>query len=198
MWKRAFLGLLSINLLIVAAIGLWLDLLPPQSAPPPGRPVPAGAAAVQVAVGDDAINAYLEYALAQQPDMRKVLSYARVHFASNWDVSLGVKLADRVVPFDLTFSPRIAGGDLVLQVQGAEMGHVPIPTSLLMVIFRHLPWPDWIRVDDPGSQLVLRFSARPQRPYGVRMVSYSAADKRLTANIYILPKSIASMAHSAR
>ena len=194
MWKRAFIVLLSFNLLLVVGFTAWWGTLPRAGST--GLPVTPGAAGstqlatVKVAIGDQAINSYLQYALSEQQDVKKVLSYAKVGFGNQWDVQLGIKLTDRVVPFNLNFQPQIQGGNLWLQVQSASMGQIPIPVAALIFVFRHLPWPTWIAVNANTSTLELNFTQRPQNPYGVAVESYSSTEKLLTLNISIQPKTL--------
>lgn len=119
-----------------------------------------------------------------------MLSSAQVSFADTWNVQLGIKLSDRVVPFSITFIPQVNHGNLLLQVQSATMGQIPIPTAALMFVFRHLPWPNWIAVDDAHSILALNFTERPQNPYGVYIQNYSNQTKLLTLQITIQPKTL--------
>ncbi|MCL6445398.1 MAG: DUF2140 family protein [Alicyclobacillus sp.] len=192
MWKKAFVTLLSLNLMLLVGITLWFGSLPRPSAPP-RQDVPSDsgkAANVQLAIGPSAINTYLEYALADEPDVSRVLSFARVHFGQHWDVQVGLKLYGKVVPCDVEFAPSIQAGNLQLHVLSATVGQIPMPTSLLMLIFRHVPWPNWIAVDVKQQNLNLNFTERAQHPYGIHVVGYSSTTKRLTLNVSILPKAL--------
>lgn len=193
MWKKAFVALLSLNLLVLVSLTLWWGSLPKasrvqsqvQSASDAGK-----TATVQLAVGEDAINAYLEYALSDQQDLQKVLSYARVKFVENWEIQFGIKLSGRVVPSDVVFAPTIQGGNLILSVKSATVGELPIPTSGLFFIFKKLPWPSWITVDATQDTLHLNFTDRPQHPYGIQVLGYSPDTKLLTLRVTIVPKSL--------
>ncbi|MBX5435728.1 MAG: DUF2140 family protein [Alicyclobacillaceae bacterium] len=192
MWKKAFLTLLSLNLLVVVLVALWIGLLPKESPPlPAGTSSSSGkSATVQLSVGPDAINTYLDYAVSQQADLKRVLSYAHVRFNRSWDVQVGVKMADKIVPCDVVFQPDIHQGNLSLGVESATIGDIPVPTGLLMIVFRHVPWPQWIVVDAEHGQLDLKFTERPQHPYGVRVLGYSPITRQLTMAVSIQPKSL--------
>lgn len=194
MWKKAFVVLLSFNLLIVVGFTVWWGTLPKigqgTGVTPPSSSVTAKAATIQLSVGSNAINSYLDYALSQQADVQKVLASAQVSFGNTWNVQLGIKLSNRVVPFAITFAPQVARGNLLLQVQSATMGQIPIPTAALMFVFRHLPWPNWIGVDEAHNVLALNFTERPQNPYGVYITDYSAQSRLLTLQITIQPKAL--------
>ncbi|SFU91749.1 DUF2140 family protein [Alicyclobacillus macrosporangiidus] len=196
MWKRAFIALLSVNLAVLALLGLWWGSLPKAGSVP--APVPAAgekAATFQLALDQDAINTYLEYAVSEQPDLKAVLAYARVQFDDRWRVQLGFKLQDRVVPADVVFTPSISGGDVTLHMESATVGalpSIPVPESALFFVFKHLPWPNWIGVDAEHADLQLHLSQRPQRPYGVQVIGYDPAQKLLTLRVSILPKSLLS------
>lgn len=193
MWKRAFVILVSINLLVFAVGVAWLTSFPRASeSPQPPAPIAVspGSANVQLSIGQDAINTYLQYALSEQLDVQRVLSYAEVDFSNVWDCDLGIKLADRVVPFQLEFTPIIQNGNLDLQVTSASMGDLPIPVSLLFLVLRHLAWPNWIQLDPNGHLIDLNFTDRPQRPYGIHIDSYSPQTELLTLTVTIVPKAI--------
>ncbi len=191
MWKRAFIVLVSINLVVFVFGAVWLNSFP-RFAPTPssqisilGKPTN-----VQLAIGQDAINTYLEYALTEQPDLRQIFSYARVQFDTTWDCDVGINLADRVVPFQLTFQPSIVAGNLDLQVVNASIGDIPIPTSLLLLVLKHAPWPYWITLDISQQAIDVNFSKRIPHPYGVQVLGYSSQTKLLTLMVSIVPKSV--------
>ena len=194
LWKKAFVVLLSLNLLVIVGLtALWGSLPKVSQSSSPG--VTAGAsnqqpATVQLAVGQNAINAYLQYALSQQKDVKNVLSSAQIQFGNAWTVNAGFKLSDRVVPFDMVFTPTVQNGNLQLALQSANMGQLPIPTAALVFVFRRLPWPNWITVDPSTDALDLNFTKRPQNPYGVSIVGYSPQTRLLTLKVSILPKDL--------
>jgi uncharacterized protein YpmS len=193
MWRKAFIALLSLNLLIIVIFTLWWGSLPKASQVQPKVNNVAQddkTATIQLAIGEDAINAYLEYALSDQQDMQKVLSYARVKFDTTWDLQVGIKLSNRVVPSDIQIQPTIQDGNLHLKVLSATMGELPIPISGLFFVFNKLPWPSWITVDPDQDTLHVNFTARPQHPYGIQILDYSQTTKLLTLRITILPKTL--------
>ncbi|WP_026962161.1 DUF2140 family protein [Alicyclobacillus herbarius] len=191
-WKRAFIILLTVDLLVVVAITVWWGTLPKaNSGPVAPAPARSGkAATVQLSIGQDAVNAYLDYALSEQSDLKNTLSYARVEFDDTWEVQIGAKLADRVVPFDVEFNPVIRNGNLELQMESADLGQVPVPPAALIMILRHLPWPDWIAVNPDQRAIDLNFTDRPQHPYGIRILGYSRQTRLLTLQVTIVPKTL--------
>lgn len=191
MWKKAFILLLLLNLAVVFGGIVWLNSLVRQTPTSTSQSAVSGVpATVQLAVGQDAINTYLEYFLSEQADMSKVLSYARVRFGTNWQGDLGIKLVDRVVDFNIVFVPHIQGGNLDLQVTNANMGQIPLPPSLLFLVFRRLPWPSWITVDASNDTLNVNLTQRPQHPYGIQVLSYSPQTRLLTLLVSIVPKAV--------
>ncbi|MCL6627150.1 MAG: YpmS family protein [Alicyclobacillus shizuokensis] len=193
-WKRAFIVLLALDLLVVVAVTVWWGTLPKAASTP--SPVTSGRqagkpATIQLSIGQDAVNAYLDYALSEQPDLKNTLSYARVRFGeTTWKVQLGAKLADRVVPFNVVFTPAIHNGNLELRIDSADLGQVFLPPSALIVILRHLPWPAWISVNGEERALNLNFSQRPQQPYGLRVLRYAPKTRLLTLKVTIVPKTL--------
>jgi|GEM_PF-2188970 len=200
MWKKAFVILLSFDLLIAIGAAVWWSTLPVASSANNGTFTKSAQiqnpAKVQLSIGQDAVNSYLTYALSEQKDVQNVLSYAKVGFNQNWNVQLGVKLADKVVAFDVTLVPTVLNGNLQLHVTQADFGQVPIPVSALFLVFRHLPWPQWIAVDAATSNINLNFRQRPQNPYGVQVLQYDEQTKLLTLQITIAPKSLANATKS--
>ncbi|WAH36577.1 DUF2140 family protein [Alicyclobacillus dauci] len=193
-WKRGFIILLSLNILVFAGGLILLDTFPAANSPRvkqiEQQQAPGQTTSVQLVLGQDAINTYMDYALSQQADVHKVLDYAHIQFASTWNCDLGVKLMDKVVPFHLVLVPTVVGGNLYLQVKSAAMGQVPVPNSLLFLMLKHLPWPDWIGLDVPHQTLQLNLTKRPQNPYGVRIIGYSAQTQQLSLEITMVPKAL--------
>ena len=192
MWKRAFIVLLSLNILVFVLGILWLNSFPRASTTPPTAV--AGTqdktANVQIAIGQDAINTYLEYALSEQTDVKQFLSYARVQFGSNWDANVGIILADRVVPFTMEFTPTVVSGNLDLQVKSASIGDIPVPVSLLFLVLKRAPWPYWITPDAESSTIDVNFTQRTPHPYGIQILNYSPQTDLLTLNVSIVPKTV--------
>ncbi|MCL6637921.1 MAG: YpmS family protein [Alicyclobacillus sp.] len=189
-WKKAFLLLFSFNLAVIAGIGLWFDSLPRRTQQMPVSPAaPAGqTAAVNLTVDQDAVNTYLTYALSEQPDLAKVLAYARVQMDTQWQVNLGLQLSDRVVPADVVMIPEVVGGNLRLHMESAEIGSLPVPVDGLFLALKHLPWPAWIDVDSSHSDLVLNVTQRPANPYGVSVLDYDPGKRALTLRVTLQPK----------
>ncbi len=189
MWKRAFIVLLSLNLVVFVFVIAWLNTFPrTQPAPNTDASVTQKAANVQLAVGQDAINTYLEYALTEEPDVKQIFSYARVGFSNTWDCDVGIKLTDRVVPFQLTFDPNVQSGNLDLKIESASIGGIPVPTSLLMLVLKHAPWPYWISLNTDNEAIDVNFTKRTPKPYGVQILNYSPQTKLLTLVVSIVPK----------
>lgn len=189
MWKRAFIVLLSVNLVLSVFVIAWLNILPRSASVPKADAGLTGKAAnVQLAVGEDAINTYLQYALTEQPDLQQFLSYARVGFSDTWDCDVGIRLTDRVVPFHLTLSPSVQSGNVDLKIDSAQMGGIPIPTSLLTLVLKHVPWPYWISLDAQNEAIDVNFTKRIPHPYGVKILNYSPDTKLLTMMVSIVPK----------
>ncbi|EPZ43002.1 DUF2140 family protein [Alicyclobacillus acidoterrestris] len=200
-WKRGFIILLSLNILVFVGGLIVLDSFPSatsssvkkfQSTPDDGK-----TAAVQVVIGQDAINSYIAYALTQEADVQKIMSYAQIQFASTWNCDIGVKLLDKVVPFHLVLVPDVENGNLNLQVKSASMGQVPVPDSLLFLLLKHLQWPNWINLDANHHILQLNFTQRPQEPFGVRILGYSSTTQQLSLQVTMSPSAIAQSANHA-
>ncbi|GMA63238.1 YpmS family protein [Alicyclobacillus fastidiosus] len=194
-WKRGFIILLSLNILVFVGGLIVLDTFPSQSSSSvknmQSTQDDSKTAAVQVVIGQDAINSYLAYELTQEADVQKIMSYAHIQFASTWNCDLGVKLLDKVVPFHLVFVPDVENGNLNLQVQSASMGEVPVPNSLLFLLLKHLQWPNWINLDANHQTIQLNFTERPQQPFGVRILNYSSTTQQLTLQVMMSPSAIA-------
>lgn len=194
-WKRGFIILLALNVLVFAGGLIALDAYPSASSTgantnAPQQPTSNETASVQISIGQNAINTYLDYALSQLGDVHNIMNYARVQFSDNWSCDIGVKLLNRVVPFHIVFVPTVVNGDLHLQVQSAVMGQVPVPDSLLFLVLKHLPWPNWIALDPTHHTIQLNFTQRPQNPYGVSILGYSAKSQLLNLKVTMVPKEL--------
>lgn len=192
-WKRAFIILLSLNVLVFAGGIILLNSFPKETAPttPPSLATPsAGKASVQVVIGQDAINTYLAYAIRQDATLKKNLRYARIQFASDWTCDFGVNVLDSTVPFHLVLSPLIEQGNLYLQVKQASMGVLPIPNGLLFSILQRVHWPSWIGVDQAHDILQINLTKRPQNPFGVEVLNYSSSQQQLTLQLSMSPNAM--------
>lgn len=194
MWKKAFVLLISIDLLVVVAAAVWFASLPSAThgTPPKSSSSSEQQAKIELSMGAPAINTYLAYALAKQPDVAKAVSYVRVDFGDQWLVDFGLRLGNRAVPVQLTIAPHIQGGNLGMQMQHATLGGISIPPALLVLTLAHAPWPSWITVDTSTNTLAVNFAKRPSTPYGLRVLSYSAKTKQLSVQVLITPQSVLS------
>ncbi len=148
-------------------------------------------ATVQLAVGDAALNTFMEYALSGQKDLNHVVSYVRLTFADQWQVKVGFNVASRILPFEFVIDPQVQqGGNLSLHVISASMGQIGAPLGVVFFVFDHLSFPAWIRVNGQSHSLELNFSERPQQPYGIHIISYQPTTRLLTLRISMVPKSV--------
>lgn len=194
MWKKAFVLIISIDLLIAIAAAVWFATLPAatRATPPKSSTGSSQQAPIELTMGAPAINTYLAYALAKQPEVTKAVSYVRVNFANQWVVDFGLRLGSRSVPVQLSIAPHIQGGNLGMQIQSATLGGIPVPPSLLVLTLAHAPWPHWIAVNTSTNTLQINFTARPANPYGLRVLGYSSQTKQLSVQVLITPQSALS------
>lgn len=193
-WKKLFVILLSINLLLFVLVALWFQTLPRSHATTAHQHLLAQAANVDLTIGQQAVNTYLTYALDEQKDVRNVLDYASVRFTNDWNIILGVKIAGRIIPCDVELMPSVHQGDLWLPVTSASIGGVSVPKSLLFYLFKHAPWPSWIVVDDHNQRIDVNLADRApskKSPYHIRAKDYSPQSQTITFIVSILPKQIA-------
>lgn len=192
MWKKAFVVLISLDLLIAVAGVVWFRSLPRAANLPPPRASTQNQqqlAQIELSMGAQAINTYLEYGLAKQKDLSQVVTYANVGFGNHWTVRFGLRLGNRVLPVTIVITPHIQSGNLGLQMISAQLGGLPVPPALLMMTFRQVPWPNWIFVSTATDTLQLNFTKRSPSPYGLRILSYSSNTKQLSMRVLIAPKS---------
>ncbi|GMA57883.1 hypothetical protein GCM10025858_23860 [Alicyclobacillus sacchari] len=193
-WKRAFIVLLSINLLIVVAALIVWNTLPTKSQTWNGT-APKGIGqqlTVEVQIGQDAINAYLSYAIAHDEEVGKILGSADVQFDRNWNCDFGIRLLGRIVPFHLVLTPEVTSGNLVLHVDSASMSFFPIPNSILFSVLERAHTPDWVETNPNQDDVGIDFSKRPQRPFGIRVLNYSDTTKKLALQLTISPQAVLS------
>ncbi|WP_067621189.1 DUF2140 family protein [Alicyclobacillus acidiphilus] len=197
-WKRAFIILFGINLLICAAGLIAWNALPnhaPSQTVSPAK-TPAGAPSVDVVIGQDAVNAYLAYAIQQEADLRQIVEGAHVQFATNWDCDFYIDVLGKAMPFHLTITPLIENGNMLLHVEKASMASIPIPNPILFSLLGRARWPNWIQTDAGHDNLDINFTSRPQQPFGVRAVQYSPETQQLTMQITISPNTLMKSTNS--
>ncbi|RIV24269.1 DUF2140 family protein [Alicyclobacillaceae bacterium I2511] len=193
-WKKSFVTLLSLNILVfVMAVLFWGSLPKKQQVQ---QQVQQGSAShqtatVQLAVGDAALNTFMEYALSGQKDLNPVLSYMRLTFSNQWQLQVGLNIASRVLPLEFVLIPQVQPtGNLALNVVSANMDGISAPVDVVFFIFEHLSLPTWIRINAPSHIIDLNFTNRPQQPYGIHIVSYNPTTHLLTLRISMVPKSL--------
>ncbi|MFX4301386.1 DUF2140 family protein [Alicyclobacillus tolerans] len=188
-WKRAFVVLLSINLLAAIGLLVWVTSFPkPSASTVPLQSIPSGTPAnIQMSIGDEAINAYLAYDLPRQKDLNRFLQSAKVNFSNNWKAQLDILFLGRVIPFDMTFLPVVENGNLNLQLEQSSMGGVGLPNRLLFLFFERMPWPNWIQLQSQNDMIQVNLSERPQSPFRIRALAYNPRTRLLTLEISIFP-----------
>ncbi|GLG01326.1 hypothetical protein Alches_13650 [Alicyclobacillus hesperidum subsp. aegles] len=191
-WKRAFIILLSINLLIVVAALIVWNTFPTKNQSTGGAPplVASQQPAVEVQIGQEAINAYLSYAIAHDEEVGKILGSANVQFDHDWNCDFGIRLLGKIVPFHLVLTPKVTAGNLVLHVDSASMSFFPIPNSILFSVLERAHTPNWVEMNAGQDDVEIDFSKRPQRPFGIRMLNYSEATKKLALQLTISPQAV--------
>lgn len=192
-WRKLFVVLLSLNLMLFVLVALWFGSLPKADSVVRTPTIPTTDANVELTIGQQAVNSYLTYALEEQKDVNKVLRYITVGFTNNWNFRLGVNVADRVIPCDVVLTPTVHDGNLWLPVVSASIGGITVPKSLLFYLFSHAPWPSWIVVDSQAEQIDVNLTERPQSkksPYHIRAIGYSAVTRSLTFLVSISPKQL--------
>ena len=188
MWKKLFVILLSLNLLAFVSVALWFELLPtPKQVSRTPSPLPANAANIELVVGQEAVNTYLSYALTEQKDVQKILSYASVTFQNQWNIRFGLKVADKVVPCDIELTPVIHQGNLWFPIDGATLGGFAVPKSLLFMLFEHVTWPSWIVIDPFAEEIRVNLTSRPSGQYRIRAMGYSNETRRITFEVSMMP-----------
>lgn len=191
-WKRAFIVLFGLNLLVGALFLIIWNTFPNASQPPAQTPPSAAknAPSVEVVIGQDAVNAYLAYALQHEADVSQIVSAAHVEFASDWDCDFSVNVLGKAIPFHLVITPIIENGNMLLHVRQASMGVVPIPNPFLFSVLSRARFPSWISPDASHDNLQINFAKRQQGSFGVRAVSYSAKAQELTMKLMISPSDL--------
>ncbi|SIT02845.1 DUF2140 family protein [Alicyclobacillus vulcanalis] len=191
MWKRLFIVLAALDLLaVVAGLIVWNSLPTASRAPAPAAPPVTSAPVVQVDIGADAINAYLAYAIAHDPEVSRVLASGSVQFGDTWVCDFAVKVLDHAVPMQFVVTPVIQGGNLVLHVDSAQLSFIPIPRTVVFSVLERAPLPNWIQVDGSAQNIALNFTERPAKPFAVRVVGYSPTTQKLSLDLAISPQAL--------
>ncbi|MBF8378518.1 DUF2140 family protein [Alicyclobacillus mali] len=195
MWKRLFIVLAAFDLLaVIAGLLVWTGLPRSGNTTSPAVPVPANAPTVQVDIGADAINAYLAYAIAHDPEIGRVLDAASVQFGNTWVCNFGVKVLDHDLPMQFVVTPIVQSGNLILHVDSAQLSFLPIPRSVVFSVLERASLPSWVEIDGSSQNIALNFSERPAKPFAVRVVQYSPSAQKLSLNLAIPPQTLSQQA----
>ncbi|PXW92107.1 uncharacterized protein YpmS [Streptohalobacillus salinus] len=155
-WQWAFIGLLTLNFIILAGMMTLLVLSPPQSdlLPEPNYIEEPGASFTVNATKHDLntlINDYLDQVLrSDQADFSVLIDE---DFAlSGTFTAFGIP-----VPLNVRMDPVVqANGDLVLEVNEMSLGLLNLPRDrILHYINRQVSTPDWLYFDSTNEQLYL-------------------------------------------
>lgn len=191
MWKRLFIVLAALDLLVViTGLIVWNGLPRSGSVPAPAVSVPANAPTVQVDIGADAINAYLAYAIAHDPEVSRVLASGSVQFGNTWVCDFAVKVLDHALPMQFVVTPMVQNGNLILHVDSAQMSFIPLPRAMVFSVLERAPLPNWIQVMSATQDIALNFTERPARPFAVRVVQYSPTEQKLSLDLAIPPQTL--------
>ncbi|MDQ0191186.1 DUF2140 family protein [Alicyclobacillus cycloheptanicus] len=194
MWKRVFVVLFSLHLILLAGVLVWFFSLPKAgtkavqalaSSNASGEP----STAVEIQIDQNAANLFLAQALANQPELSNILSSANVSFGDTWTTDLNIKVDQQVVPFTLTCLPTITNGNLDLQIVHASIGGTTM-TDTFVNILQLLHLPSWITFDPAAETIHIDFADLPGDKVKVHLERYSAARHTLTAQVVpMLPTS---------
>ncbi|WP_206832103.1 DUF2140 family protein [Alicyclobacillus fructus] len=193
MWKRLFIVLAALDLLaVIAGLIVWNGLPKSGSGQPSSTSsIPANAPTVQVDIGADAINAYLAYAIAHDPEVGRVLESGSVQFGDTWVCDFAVKVLDHALPMQFVVTPIVRNGNLILHVDSAQLSFIPLPRSMVFSVLERAPLPNWIQIDSEAQNIALNFTERPAQPFAIRVVQYSPSDKKLSLHLAISPQALA-------
>lgn len=153
-WKLAFLSLLSINILFIAAIVLLLFLASDQQTMPKDITV-------------DEQNYSEFYIQAQKNDLNKLINFYIEKEELNGPVHYDVFLTDDVelygevdvfsqtLQLKMTFEPKaLDNGDLVLEQKDVSLGDVKLPVSYILKFIRDAyKLPSWVIIQPNDKQV---------------------------------------------
>lgn len=195
MWKRLFIMLAALDLLaVIAGLIVWNGLPKSGDTTAPTVPVPANAPTVQVDIGADAINAYLAYAIAHDPEVGRVLDSGSVQFGNTWVCDFAVKVLDHALPMQFVVTPIVQNGNLILHVDSAQLSFLPIPRAMVLSVLERAPLPNWIQIDGSSQNIALNFTNRPPKPFAIRVVQYSPTEQKLSLDLAIPPQTLSHQA----
>lgn len=190
MWKQLFALLLSLHLLLIAAVAAWYLRLPRATDASPSVPSLATAASpasgIDVQIGQQAVNAFLQQALKNQPEVNRILATANITMGETWTGDIGIKIRNGVVPFNITFVPTVSSGRLDLQIAHADVGSTTVTSTLINVI-QLLRLPHYVTFIPGTDTLEIDLSALPTGPVEVHALSYSGSARTLTVLVNLVP-----------
>jgi uncharacterized protein YpmS len=189
-WKRAFLGLLILDgLIVVLLIGLYLSFYfnQPKATLPENIAVPhlTGAPIFKVS-GNKAQLA----AMMNQELQKKLTGNLDAGVALNDYVSIlgNLKILGIQIPFNMIFQPKVMndGEAVVLNEKSVTLGEFSLPdTEVLGFIQAGAHFPKWIVVQPDKKQIVLHLSGFVIKDkYIVRANQIDLPHNKLVFNIY--------------
>jgi uncharacterized protein YpmS len=189
-WKRAFLGLLIFDgVIVILLIGLYLSFYfnQPKATLPDNIAIPhlTGAPIFKVSGNKDQLAAMMNEEL-----QKKLKGNLDAGVALNDHVSIlgNLKILGITIPFNMIFQPKVMneGEAVVLNEKSVTLGEFSLPdTEVLKFIQAGANFPKWIVVQPDKKRIILHLSGFVIKDkYTVRAAQIDLPHNKLVFNIY--------------
>jgi len=185
-WKKLFIGLLAVNVLMLAAAALLvLGGGEPAEEPAPRGESGTGVSGLRITAGKDdlsgLINGYL------QENLSGGIPALSVRLDDDVRLYGALTAFGREIRLELGFDPFVTeSGDLVLEAGSMRIGALPVPVRrALSLIERHFSLPEWVDIAPDESRVYVYLSRIGMRGgLKVKAVAFSPAEDRFEFILY--------------
>gem|GEM_PF-444313 len=153
-WKRWFLGLLTLNLIVMLTITGLVFAPISKSDPPPVSKVDTSSSSEFVVRTtkknlNELVNAYLENLLDGTQHQYSISLEEDVHLIGELPVF------STTVPLSVHLEPLVQeNGDVILEQKSISIGLLELPNKKIMeYIDKYLPMPDWVTVNAKEEEI---------------------------------------------
>ncbi|MBS4209841.1 YpmS family protein [Bacillus sp. FJAT-50079] len=152
-WKILFITLLSINILLVAAVGLIFFLAADQE-PIPKQSIPKQNGSeflIQTEKSD--LNALITHYIEKE-GLNGPINY-QVLLTDEVELYGDIQVFSQMLRLKMTFEPEaLENGDLILKQKTISLGKVKLPVSYIMKIIQDAyKMPDWVTIQPNDKEV---------------------------------------------
>jgi uncharacterized protein YpmS len=155
-WKRAFLVLLAADLLVVLLLFVFLTGFFAPKTPLPKAEKGSSPAIFTVQANKKQLETLINESI--QANSTKKLNY-RVSIGNQVELKGSYRLLFTAIPFSLSFSPQVSGGDVILRETSVKIGSVRLPDRAVLGFLKSgTNFPKWVLIQPQQRQVYLNLT----------------------------------------